>query len=245
MSTAIVWTYIPEGFVIGADGLRREQRTGDVVDWQARKIFSVENEGVLLAYAWAGAVHLLDTENWPAFSFLVASAEAGAVLKVGHGFADYVQRFCGEIAKTLNRAKRSGKLAEYPVVTRTAWGLSLMAECLFVGYFRGEPCMARVQFSHANQVLINPELVEAVVGARSVATDFRIFSGSEQIYAEIKPTLLEPQSLQDAANLVRGYIQKCSDNRDRLSDCKDIGGHIHIAAVTMQKFEWIAAPVGS
>ena len=48
--TAIVSTYVPGmGFVVGADGLRTDAKTGAVVTDKAKKIFSIESDGVHLA----------------------------------------------------------------------------------------------------------------------------------------------------------------------------------------------------
>ena len=54
--TAIVSTYVSGlGFAVGADGLRTDARTGVTVVENARKIFVIEDDGIQLIHAWAGA----------------------------------------------------------------------------------------------------------------------------------------------------------------------------------------------
>jgi hypothetical protein len=239
MSTAIVSVYTHEGFIVGADGMRRDH-TRRELDLQARKIFFIEREDEVLAYAWAGATHILDSQNEPAFSFLATADEVGRSLKVADGFAEYVRAFSAEVTKRLSEAKASDKIAGYPAV-RTKYGKSKMASVLLVGYFRGRPCRAQIVFSHMNQVLLVPTVRELHDG--QVPIDFNIFSGSVKTYNEVEPTHFKPRSLQEAQALIRSYIQACIDNQAKFDDCKDIGGHIHIASVTPRKIEWIIPPM--
>lgn len=243
MSTAIVSPYTREGFVIGADGMRRDQRTGKVLDLKAQKIFLVEDEKVRLAYAWAGVTHLLDPQDQPVFVFANETASAASNARAHGHFGDYVTALCKEIVRNLVRVQRSGRLSHgLPTARRTELGEEQIAQLLLVGYFRGRPCRARVQVNHVAQTLIEPAIVEIHDG--SVPSDFCMFSGSVEIYDQMVAdgTMTEPKSLQDAAKLTRDYLQRCINNQNRLEDCRDIGGHIHIAAITPGDFRWIVAP---
>lgn len=56
MSTAIVYAYVGDGFVIGADGRRTDSESGLVVRDDVQKIFSIRRNELRLVYAWSGAV---------------------------------------------------------------------------------------------------------------------------------------------------------------------------------------------
>lgn len=243
MSTAIVSAYTPEGFIIGADGMRRDQLTGKVKNLRARKIFSIEHEDFVLAYGWVGVTRILDPKGQPAFSFRKESEEFGKELlpQKDDSFLDYAQDFFGEVYSKLVEAKQSGKISAYPTGRKTQWGEEQITSALLIGYFRGTPCRAQVEFSHVQQRLLPPRMREIHDG--DVPIDFKIHSGSFDTYKEIKPTHLMPGSLSDAEKLVRDYIQACINNQSRFEDCKDIGGHIHIAKITPQAFDWIIPPL--
>ena len=56
--TAIAAVYTPEGFVIAADGLRRDGETLEPVSDCAQKIFWGAHPNFVFAYAWTGTVGL-------------------------------------------------------------------------------------------------------------------------------------------------------------------------------------------
>ncbi len=238
MATAIVSAYTPEGFVIGADGLRREGRTRNPVSETATKIFSIEDDDKILAHAWAGATNLFNLEGKSFFDVLRESAKVGKILASPHidGFAEYVGLFMDTVHQRLLSAntgdRLSGDLNLFPKGEE-------VARVLFVGYFNGIPYRAQSAIVHRDYVLIGPRLSEF----RQAPVDFNVFSGSAVMLEKFKPRLTDaPNTLSQAATLVRDYIQTCIDNQhDR--ECEDIGGHIHIAAVTPKHFEWITAPI--
>jgi hypothetical protein len=57
MSTAIVYAWTPDGFVIGADGRRSNLEGAHEIQDDVQKIFSVKRDGLRLVYAWSGSVH--------------------------------------------------------------------------------------------------------------------------------------------------------------------------------------------
>jgi hypothetical protein len=243
MPTAIVSVYTPEGFLIGADGMRRDQRTGEVKDLEARKIFFIEHDELVFAYGWAGGTGILSAEGESAFSFLNVSCEVGNTLRPlpEDSFIDYAQDFFGEVVSRLKAAKDSGRITRYPTAAKSFYGEDRIAGALLVGYFRGRPSRAQVEFAHINQNLLPPKMSEAIYG--NVPSDFKIFTGSAMTYDEIKSTRSKPpESLSDGAKLIRGYIEACIRNQARFDDCQDIGGRIHIAAVTPQGRKWMDPP---
>jgi hypothetical protein len=243
MSTAIVSAYTPEGFIIGADGMRRDQRTGAIKTLQARKIFFIQHNDLVLAYGWSGATHILDSRNEPVFSFPKESEEISNVLlpTKDDSFADYAKDLFGEVLSRLMEAQQSGKISAYPTGQKLEWGEEKIAGALLIGYFRGRPCRAIVEFSHVQQRLLRPTMREIQDG--NVPVDFNIYSGSKDTYKEVEPTHFMPEFLADAEKLIYEYIGACISNQSRFEDCADIGGHIHMAQITPKGCQWIIPPV--
>lgn len=60
VATAIVTQFTPNGFVIAADGLRRTEPDGQVINETAPKIFKLVGTRRSIAFAFAGNVHILN-----------------------------------------------------------------------------------------------------------------------------------------------------------------------------------------
>jgi len=239
MVTAIVSAYTPEGFVMGADGLRREGCTRTVVSEKARKIFCTETGNAVLSYAWAGATNLFGSEEKSIFDFLQESAEAARTLASAHvvQFRDYVNRFGEIVYQRLLFANEGNKLEGN--VNLLPKGEEI-ARILFVGYFRGVPYRAQSAICRRGAVLIGANLREL----RQAPVDFNVFSGSRVMLEKFQRRLTDaPETLGQATALIRDYIQGCIDNRNQDKECEDIGGHIHIASITSRGFRWIIPPI--
>jgi hypothetical protein len=240
MSTAIVSVYTPEGFVIGADGLRREAGTGAVVTKTARKIFFARASNAVLAYAWAGQpiLNLLTSLGSSYFDFLPVSAQIANFMESApiHSFEEYVKRFLETFYQRLLSANDGEKLTGDLDILPKA---ELIARVLFVGYFEGLPYRAEGSIRRRQDVLIEPD-----VEARTAPRDFKVFSGSKlmaQKFAFAPPCA--PDSLHRASALVHEYIQRCIDNPEQDAECESIGGHIHIAEVTPRGYKWRVPPM--
>ncbi len=234
--TAIVSTYVEgQGFAIGADGLRTDQKTGETVTENARKIFFIEGDGVRLAYAWAGAGSLLLGDGQE-FSFPAQSASAGnelATSKPG-SMDEYVYQFAANMYKRLRAVcLPDGRLSADPSV----FPREEIARVLFVGYYDGRPWQAEVTFSQNNSVLQLPFMHELIESPPNL----KIFSGSAVVLQQFEP-LVAPENLEEAVELVRKYIQACVANTTD-PYCASIGGHVHVARVTREATEWVVPPV--
>lgn len=227
--TAIVSSYLPEGFVIGADGLRQDLR--DVVTGHAQKIFPIEQTGMTCAYAWAGHSRICYTDR-PHFDFSEQSQLVIAdLVKTGvWSLEEYAERF----ARAFNdRLLRHNGVFQIPGRGPRGNGI---ARILFVGYASGGA--ARVEFSFScEKGITRAQMSDAKLAFGDF--EFKVFSGS--------PIVLDGTNLEGCVSLngcgeaIQQYIQRCSDNKVD-PYCRDIGGHIHIATVTPEKFEWIIPP---
>jgi hypothetical protein len=237
MPTAIVSAYTPEGFVIGADGLRREAKTNEITTRKAIKLHFTETSNGCIGYAWAGTTSIL--ADGASFNFIQESESVAKDLAATtfEYFPDYTIRFTDLIYQHFNRANLEDKFAG---------NLALIAEgkvvcrIVFVGYFLGAPWRARFEVTKKGKVLTGIHLIDV----REKPIDFDIFSGSELMKDKFQPRLdFAPATLKQATDLVRDYIQRCIDNPYHDKECEEIGGRIHIAAITPRGFHWIQEPL--
>jgi hypothetical protein len=233
--TAIVSTYVPgQGFAVGADSLRIDAKTGVVVTENARKIFLIEGHGLRLVYAWAGASSLFLGDGQE-FSFVDESANIGNAIATDkpESMGQYVGQFAARIHTRLRTiCLPYGRLSDNPETLPR----ERIASDLLVGYYNGEPYRAEVSFSHRNLLLQEPT-TDALCEAPD---NFAIFSGSDVILQQFQP-MEAPESLEEAGELIRRYIQVCIDNRNKYADCATFGGRVQVATVTKDKFEWIVS----
>jgi hypothetical protein len=235
--TAIVSIYVSGlGFAVGADGLRTDARTGATVAEDARKIFVIEGDGIRLIYAWAGASSLFLGDGRE-FSFLDESANIGNALAINkpESIEEYVRQFAVGMYSRLQALRLpDGRLSHSP----DAFPREEIAHILFVGYYNGKPYRTGVRFSQSNSLLQSPFMDELIESP----DNFDVFSGSEVILEQFQP-MTTPESLQEAADLIRKYIQACIDSRSKYSDCMTIGGQVHVATVTPEEFKWVIPPI--
>jgi hypothetical protein len=226
--TAIAAVFLPEGFVIGADGLRQTTSKSKVTE-EGQKVFRFTNDKITLAYAWCGhtVVWNEDDHSQVFFDF---SKETDLALKdslVADNLKDFSYKFCSLLQTRLNYSNwvNNGWVADFPG--------EKMARMLIGGYFSGQPFVAEIEVTQKS-------LMPSVSAIPLIPeTKLRAFSGCRHVTVESDLTR-EPQNTSDARNLVHKYIQRCIDN----PQCDGIGGRIHIALVTSDSFAWLDPPVG-
>lgn len=237
--TAIVSTYVPEqGFVIGSDTLRTDAKTGGIITNNARKIFSIEDDLIRLAYAWAGASSLFYGCGQE-FSFLDESEDIGKGIATNESTS--IEEYTNQFARNMYERLQSiclpdGRLSDDPNVLQ----LEEIAHVLLVGYYTGKPYRTGIRFSHKNLKLQSPfrdEIIES-------PDTFDVLSGSSLVLKQFQP-MMPPKTLEGAAELIRRYIQACIDNQNTYSDCKTIGGRVCIATITVEGFRWTIPPLAT
>lgn len=257
--TAIGIVGTANGFIIGADGRKclddesRAKATAHDLSQEtdcAQKIFELKNEDMNLAYTITGSV-----ADSAGFDLLVAIAESIAKLKE-KSFPDcnkFLRQLGGKINKAMNEAKRVGTLETFPKLRRlpqsSAW---IIADILVVGYFKNEPCFFMMNFYHYHQisefrVVPQPVLYSLLSGSGVVAKamfDERGIPLKDSPFAQHARELRNP-TLDQADEYVRGYIEACSLPLALEMDeamCKGIGGHMHVAEITVEGFKWRVPP---
>jgi hypothetical protein len=232
--TAIVSSYSPEGFAVGADGLRRDRNTGVEVTDKARKIFAIGHDEFIGVHAWSGSISLFYGDGRQPFNFLDhAQAIAQDMSSIAvNSASDYALKFSQDLYNRL-AAYDSGASSK-----ADAFHTKEVVRALFVGYAKGVPSTVTVSLRHENGAFLEPVLIQVC----EEPYDLSLFSGSVKVWEELPPTIEIPKDIKEATNKVRNYIQACIDKRNHYPDCADIGGHIHIASVTPYKFEWVDPP---
>ncbi|MGA8221668.1 MAG: hypothetical protein WB780_08435 [Candidatus Acidiferrales bacterium] len=229
--TAIVWQYIPEGFIIGADGRRRESGSGLIETESAQKIYSVKIGDVRLAYAWSGTTIFHRTDEVicdlkHVTDCILQSINPARVT----AFSDFLHLFNDGLHVLL--------LAYIGGAVRT-FEKPEIARLLLIGYFKDEPHAAHIIVRHDGNTVLKPEIKCSFAPVR-----FDVFSGSKRVYEElIHKIVREPSSLREASELVQDYISACMKYQDVDADCANIGGRIHIGQLTPERFSWLRPPV--
>jgi hypothetical protein len=235
--TAIVATYTPDGFVIGADGLRRDTN-GKVVTEAARKLYGIRVRDWVLVFAWAGKTHLLDQSGNVVFDFATTSQEL--LHAIGRepisDFPQLLARFCDVMFVQLLAKFGPRNSGNSNILTPGEISTALM-----VGYFKGEPSSGEISVRH------NGAGFEKPIVQRLDLRSINIFSGSRAMFNIFRPNgefkKEELTSVNDGVKLVREYIELCVRHRNSEPDCADIGGHIHIAKVSPRGVLWIDQPI--
>jgi hypothetical protein len=217
--TAIVSAYTPEGFVLAADGLRLDFHDALVGD-RAIKIFSIKTPILNTAYACAGAVKMFQKTEVIDTAGIIRDCVERAKQNSYQSFSEFVTALQGRLNKSFLQV----------------WFITI--KILIVGYRNDGAWRAQLKAAPSDNFRTVFELCELC----EAPVDFNIFNGSPKMFAQIESDICEPETLEDAASLVRKYIELCALNRYTEPECNAIGGHIHIAATSPQSFYWMIPP---
>jgi hypothetical protein len=226
--TALVSAYTDEGFVVGADGLRKDFY-GAIVTETATKIYPTGQADFLGAYGFAGTT-ALEYADKSMFDILHCASNVATDLRHTRftSAKQYVEDFCDDLADRIKTANINIALPE----TRKAFLTGI-----FVGYSNGRPFRVQVEFVVSNGALQWPRIFEL----REAPKDFCIASGSQVVWDEISKTLTEPTTLAEGEAIVNDYLQRCIQNSTD-PYCENIGGKVQIATATNSGFSWLIPP---
>jgi len=161
-------------------------------------------------------------------------------------------RICRAVNTNLRAARSAGKIGKYPTVGE--FGDSelgdTIAEVFFDGYYGGCPASVRVRFFHEKQRLAKPDIVTEspahmrVYGSAKVAS--LLFNSDDARFAHLRKAKMVAENIDDGVQLAQSYFAACASPEAMEIDkrsCSAIGGHIHIAQITLRSgFEWIIPP---
>jgi hypothetical protein len=249
--TAIAIAYTTSGIVIAADGrsFSRDPATGEVVVHRdtEQKIFVTRFKEHDIAYALTGGVYSDDMN----FNLITESEKAFRSITTAPNGDEFTGAFARKIKDVIVDARNTGLISAFEQNLHLPENQrNLIARIYLAGWFRKEksPSLVIIEFNHENEVVTEPRRISATPpeqnmydGTSSLAP--LMFGGDPRFAKYLRP-LNRNNSIQEAAEHVKGYIEACCDPIARDIDplCKGIGGHIHIAAVTPARFSWIVGP---
>lgn len=159
---------------------------------------------------------------------------------------------CEKLGRAISKARRDGRISEFPKNEHLPpERRNNIFRILFVGYFKQGPWQLETRFLHDDQDRVRfvvesaepRETTSAIAGSEIVANG--MYRDHDPRFARyVKPRIAD--TLDWAADYVRGYIEACSDPAALELDplCRRIGGHVHIAEITPSGgFKWRVAPV--
>jgi hypothetical protein len=252
MPTAIARMYVPEGFVIAADGRGCDEKY-NVLSENCQKIFGIQGCDKALAYAFAGTVQLdgLDPRE-VAFDFAVEAKRAIEKLegRTSRNLVGYAHRLSGILYDELRAVANRTTLAPFPAGRQQPDEKGSTITRLFVeGYFQGLPERIAVRFSHEDQRLSEPEVYRIevlpgrpVIHGSPIVTKV-LFDDRDERLRQFKEPDRRYSRLEAAVEITKNYIRACSSPEGLALDqdvCRSIGGHIHVATVTPDRgFQWV------
>lgn len=247
MPTAILRYLTNNGFVITADG-RTSLGEGD-----AQKIFEIN--GAPAAYALYGTIGIGDwREDAPVP--LDLGLETQRFVNSGLSPRDlvtYGQKLADELFAALSKIKEHGAVprydgfSEFPNHPGTT-----IAHIFLFGYSDATPTEVDIRLWHRDQVIQKPGLRTdglccsnpMPLGAPKIFQ--HLFEFKDPRFSKFRggsiPSPPEEISLLGAASVGESYIRACDSEEGRSIDpwCSNIGGHIHIAAITpAEGFSWL------
>jgi len=159
----------------------------------------------------------------------------------------------GCLTKAIKRAKEDRKINRYPENPELDDNVrNLIVSVIFAGYFDGNPDLVTAHIFHDNQVLGEPRIEDQpfppkdmFLGSTKIA--MLMFEKKDPRFSKYLRPIPRNISLQGASMVSMGYIEACCDPIALEIDplCKSIGGHIHVAEVTPQRFRWRIPPIDS
>lgn len=231
--TAVVSVLTSKGFIVGADG-RESDPKGNVLSESITKIFKTEAGNVVAVYSWAEVVRVRSFFQY--FDLRTISGDAARALEKREysTLSEYALAFAGYVFDLL-----SVWVANYrPDLTQVGPSFA----CLFmVGYVGGEPQTATIRFPFRDGRIQNPVVLMAL---SDPVDSLNLFVGSKTIYSKMRTDglLAIPATANEAARLVTTYLETCIACNESVDDCRNIGGHIHVARLTPEKADWLIAP---
>lgn len=242
--TAISMMYTSSRFVIAADGRCKSDdplasKKGETDE--AKKIFCFEAHNIKMAWALAGMSSMEDGR----FD-LIAEAEKRMNALAMSAFSSgnsYVKRFCANIKRAVIKAKREGRITNFPKPNQLEGTQKRpFVRFFFLGFLNRIPFWVEARFFHDEQtggidlwlndedfsqplMTVGSEVIANMMYAPGVAVDSRLASYKR-----------EPND--GDLEYVTSYIKACCDPVAIEIDplCEYIGGRIHAVEVTPSGF---------
>ena len=247
--TAIAGNYVARSVVIAADGRTRVPESPQLTDEirlrgnleNERKIFLIQDQDKTLVYAGVG---YLSTADDGGFSILDEINRQKSILSQRRyeTCREYVYHLSLFLKAAIREALKK-KTFSIPVDD------PLIARILFAGFFRKEISWVAAEFRYKKgHIKLDVDRLplgrgQMVMIAPPPMRD--LFVAKDARFAEhIKP--LGPDStLEEGRDCAKGFIDMCKSPLAAEIEplCLNVGGHVHVAAVTPDGFQWLIEPL--
>ena len=246
MSTAIAKHYVYEGFVIAADGRKRDSETHAIISDKTQKIFEIP--GMQIGYALMGTVEL-SPENSEEITFDFCSQIVNGIADLGQrtfkDLLEYATALSNQINGHLAEARRMGIIGPYPAQTSKMQGPGYdIVRILLDGYYNGTPSRVHVRFFHENQSLSPPQRDREPLGPLVLGPEallHLILDENNQRFARYRRpwdgTL--HGAIEACKNCVRAFSGPEALEIDSEAS-SGVGPNVHIATITPATgFQWV------
>lgn len=251
--TVIASVFVPSsGFVIAADGRCRSDDPANTLfdSDHAQKIFPVENADRTYAFAIIG---MGGTNNgkFVTVDEIIRAASKLANRRITDGDI-YVHNLCHHVQRATAKARRDGTIPSFPFNKEAPEDMRRsLFRILMMGYFNRHPWLFECRFFYTEDERVKfamdsiqpTALYSAMAGSPII--EAALFRDKDPRFAQYS-VLTATDSLGRAEDCVRGYIEACGSSLALELDpsCKNMGGHTHIAEVTIANgFRWRIPPV--
>jgi hypothetical protein len=226
--TAIAIVHTPDGFVIGADGLRQILR-GPTIDGQ--KLFRFEEGNVYLGYAWCGNTVIWDDDDPDTIYFDFRSSTAPILKEIcSKNYVDWVgfiHCFRALLQIQIDQSTKARNwVAEFEDKS--------IARMLLAGYVKGDPVLVQIEIKRIDS--------ERCVSAGwlplpksllpfSCCSDITMDNGLERTVENSK----------DGQSVIHEYMERSASN----PNCEGLFGKgtILVAKITPNSFTWLDGPI--
>lgn len=238
MATAIARIYVPSGFTVAADGRELSIETGSVSSDSTQKIFGLHHRRGNLACAVTGAGRIGESYKLSKeIPKIAATLEDCEAFNVG----EYAERIGNELKRSIDK--------------RFSWiKNSLTIQLLLDGFIDNQPGRAKVT------IRCGPFPAPVGVESQELFSGMSIGFGSGIIHRSLFAPILqheplrpywaicrqEMRTLDQSTAVAHAVIAAQCDPYVAILDpahCASIGGHIHIAEITPERFSWRKPPV--
>jgi hypothetical protein len=252
--TAIASLYVPAGFVMAADGRCKSDNPAVSTEFEteeAQKLFPIQDENRAFVYSLIGFAGTNDGK------FKVVDEMRRVAMTLSNQRFDecesYIRKFCYHLQRILTKARRDGRISEFPPNEHLPLERrNNIFRLLIVGYFKQKPWQFEIRFVHDEKHRVHflvddasqlNQVTAAITGSDIVA--HAMYTDRDPRFARYaKP--YDVDTLDQASDYVRGYIEACADPVALELDplCSGIGGHVHVAEITpLGGFKWRVAPL--
>jgi hypothetical protein len=229
--TAIASIYTPEGFVIGADG-RRLNPDKTLGDDDSEKIFFLTARNVHAVGAWCGAVKFADKKSQLQLKAQTLEIAASISNREFTTLIEYTKNIAGFLHdRFLRWLNQSDAIIDPNIVE--------LAHMRLLGYVARSPEVTSIHLSAEDGVVKLPGIGHEI---DPLSRQLNVFSGKQSVHDSMCTSgeIDLCSSLADGEKLIRTYIERCAYVPVEAGN--DIGGHIHIAAVTPEGACWLIPP---